>query len=308
MDDFRAFGHVVLGRSFAVEMGGRIPYTDNKLASIDRQAGMGTDTVSDFLAQYTWRQVYRPVESTNASDTGKQLHDFTKINNSLLDLHDKVNNRKLISIAELREGLLRAAAFCLANTVLAPQLVHFLVHIPFSIFTKQSIKLGVSLWLWILNEAPDLQSRVLSEIALGFEWSIRCREGIYSKSHDLIPVLNGKVEYAPSSKEEIMHDARIAGNSFAPHMYIVDMLSSHFQSSKFESRHLFEVFERSLRVALMNMDDASSHPLVRENRFDIILFALRLLEGHNALSSQRSTYFKSLTLTAALTWFSRPPM
>ncbi|KAK9316231.1 hypothetical protein V1524DRAFT_426874 [Lipomyces starkeyi] len=308
MDDFRAFGHVVLGRSFAVEMGGRIPYTDNKLASIDRQAGMGTDTVSDFLAQYTWRQVYRPVESTNASDTGKQLHDFTKINNSLLDLHDKVNNRKLISIAELREGLLRAAAFCLANTVLAPQLVHFLVHIPFSIFTKQSIKLGVSLWLWILNEAPDLQSRVLSEIALGFEWSIRCREGIYSKSHDLIPVLNGKVEYAPSSKEEIMHDARIAGNSFAPHMYIVDMLSSHFQSSKFESRHLFEVFERSLRVALMNMDDASSHPLVRENRFDIILFALRLLEGHNALSSQRSTYFKSLTLTAALTWFSRPPI
>ncbi|KAK9238306.1 hypothetical protein V1525DRAFT_401672 [Lipomyces kononenkoae] len=309
MDDFRAFGHVVLGRSFAVEMGGRIPYTDNKLISIDTQAGMpGTDTVSDFLAQFTWRQVYRRVDSGSTADSDEQLDDFKKIRNSLLDLRDKVHKRKYISIAELREGLLRAAAFCLGNEVLAPQLVHLLVRIPFSIFTKQSIKLGVSLWLWVLSEAPHLQSRVLSEIALGFEWSIRYHEGIYSKVHDLIPVLNGKMEYAPSSKEEIMHDARIAGNCFAPHLYIVDMLSSHFQSSKFGSRHIFEVFERSLRVALMNMENASSHPLVRENRFNIILFALRLLEGHNPLSSQRSTYFKSLTLTAALTWFSRPPI
>ncbi|KAK9244453.1 hypothetical protein V1506DRAFT_541337 [Lipomyces tetrasporus] len=308
MDDFSAFGHVVLGRSFAVEMGGRIPYTDNKLASIDRQAGMGTDTVSDFLTQYTWRQVYRRVESSGGSDTDRQVRDFLEIKNSLLDVRDRLHKKKFVPIAELREGLLRAAAFCVANNVRATELVHFLVHIPFSIFTKQSIKLGVSLWLWVLNEATDLQSRILSEIALGFEWSIRYHEGIFCKSHDLIPVLNGKMEYAPSSKEEIMRDARIAGNSFAPHLYIVDMLSSHFQSSKFESRHLFEVFERSLRVALMNMEDASSHPLVRENRFNIILFALRLLEGHKALSSQRSTYFKSLTLTAALTWFARPPI
>ncbi|KAK9370883.1 hypothetical protein V1509DRAFT_615082 [Lipomyces kononenkoae] len=307
MDDFRAFGHVVLGRSFAVEMGGRIPYTDNKLTSIDSQAGTTTDTISDFLAQFTWRQVYR-VESDSMANPKEQLDNFTKIRNDLLDLRDKVQKRKYVSIAELREGLLRAAAFCLGNEALAPQLVHLLVRIPFSIFTKQSIKLGVSLWLWILSEAPRLQSRVLSEIALGFEWSIRYHEGIYSKVHDLIPVLNGKMEYAPSNKEEIMRDARIAGSSFAPHMYIVDMLSSHFQSSKFESRHLFEVFERSLRVALMNMETASSHPLARENRFSIILFALRLLEGYNPLSSQRSTYFKSLVLTAALTWFSTPPI
>ncbi|KAK9466528.1 hypothetical protein V1512DRAFT_171225 [Lipomyces arxii] len=304
IDDFKAFGHVALGRSFAVEMGGRIPASDNRLASIGRQADTGTDTASDFLAQYTWRQVYRKVESN--AGTEDDDHDFPTVLTMLSNLKKKVLAKKFISIAELRESLLRATAYSLKNVKISSPLLHYLAFIPLTMFTKQSVKLGVSIWLWILTEAPELQSRILAEIVLGFEWSIRNHGGIYSRAHDIIPVLDGRMEYAPSSKDEIVRAARLAVNSFAPHMYIIDMLSSHFQSSRFESPHLLEIFERALRVALLNMKDASHHPLVRENRFNVILFSLQLLEGHNNLSSQRSTYFKNLTLTAALTWFAKP--
>ncbi|KAK7206285.1 hypothetical protein BZA70DRAFT_256117 [Myxozyma melibiosi] len=308
MDDFRAFGHVSLGRSFAVDMGGRISFTDNKLASIGHPADVKVDTISDFLTQYTWRQIYRRGESVVPGEHDENtVAAYNSIKAVLVSLQDRVSKKRFVSIAELREGLLRTAEFILECKKYSAELVHYVVHIPFMVFSKQSIKLGVSLWLWLLNEAPQLQSRILAEIALGFEWSIRRREGLYSTAHDLTPVLNLKMEYAPSNKEEIMHDARIAVNSFAPHLYVVEMLASHFQSSKFQSLHLFEIFERSLRIALLNMAHGSYHPLVRQNRFNIILFSLKLLEGYSSLSSQRSTFFKNLVLTAALTWFSKPP-
>lgn len=307
MDDFRAFGHVSLGRSFAVEMGGKISFNDNKLESIGHPADVKVDTVSDFLAQYTWRQIYRRGESNAPGDNKNTAEAFKSIKESVLSLQCRIAKKKFVSIAELREQLLCTTQFILECEEHSAELTHYVVHIPFAIFSKQSIKLGVSLWLWLLNEAPQLQSRILAEIALGFEWSIRRREGLYSTAHDLIPVLNVKMEYAPSSKEEIMHDARIAVNSFAPHLYVVEMLASHFQSSKFQSLHLFEIFERALRIALLNMENASCHPLVRQIRFNVILFSLKLLEGYSGLSSQRSTFFKNLVLTAALSWFAMLP-
>ncbi|KAK9448292.1 uncharacterized protein V1518DRAFT_418558 [Limtongia smithiae] len=304
MDDLKAFGHLALGRSFAVEMGGRIPRSDNKLVSLEKKAEVRIDTLSDFLAQYTWRQVYR---RSGNSEMGKIESDFRDIQATLLRMNERVSHRKFVSVAELKEGLLRAVAFSLSHEFYACELIHYIVTIPFGIFSKQSIKLGISLWLWILNEAPQYQSRVLSEIALGFEWSIRRKDGAFSKSHDLIPVLNGKMEYAPSSKEDIMHDATIAENKFLPHLYVVEMIASNFQSSKFRSVHVFEIFERVLRVALLHMPQASFHPFVRDIRFNIVLFALQLLDSRD-FSSQRASYFKSLVFNAALSWFASPPV
>ncbi|KAK9458076.1 hypothetical protein V1511DRAFT_465025 [Dipodascopsis uninucleata] len=306
MDDFRAFGHIALGRSFAVEMGGRIPFTDNKLSSIERRGDTFPDTVSDFLSQYTWRQVYRGVESYDESDSEYPSKEFNNLKMILENMQEKVEQKKYVSIAELRETLLRAASFSLKNQKMSASLMKYVVSIPFMIFSKQSIKLGVSLWLWILNEASQLQSRLLGEILFRFEYSIRRSEGLYSRAYDLDPILNCKMEYSPSSKEEIAHDARIAISNFAPHLYIINMLISHFHSSKFQSGHVFEMFERSVRIALINMKNASMHPLSRETRFSIILFSLQLLDGYNSLSSQRCTFLKNLTLTAALTWFAKP--
>ena len=47
-------------------------------------------------------------------------------------------------------------------------------------FTKQSIKLGVSLWLGVINENPQMESRMLIEIAANWENTIRNRMGAFS--------------------------------------------------------------------------------------------------------------------------------
>ena len=75
-DDNGAYGHVALGRSFALEIGATIPTTDQKLGvvgtvsgryriligalgAIDRHGDCNINTASDFIAQYSTRQEYR---------------------------------------------------------------------------------------------------------------------------------------------------------------------------------------------------------------------------------------------------------
>ena len=47
-DDEASFGHISLGRSFALEMGSVIPSTDQRLGAVERQ-GFKINTASDFI-------------------------------------------------------------------------------------------------------------------------------------------------------------------------------------------------------------------------------------------------------------------
>lgn len=80
----------------------------------------------------------------------------------------------------MRDTLRRAAALlCKAQTDQSA-LVHHLVSIPFTTFTKQSIKLGISLWLGVINENPKMESRILIEVAENWESTVRNGIGAFS--------------------------------------------------------------------------------------------------------------------------------
>ncbi|KAK9470089.1 uncharacterized protein V1510DRAFT_303069 [Dipodascopsis tothii] len=306
MDDVREFDHIVLGRSFAMEMGGRVPFSDSKLASIESMGEVDTNTISDFLAQYTWRQVYRSGDGDGAAAAPRG--EEASLRGLLAGLLARAKARKFVALAELRDALLRAVAY-LVQTPDAPlALVHYLVALPFEMYTKQAVKIGVPVWVWLMNESPALESRLLAEIALALEWKVREHQGLYSRAHDLTPVMNNKMEYAPSNKAEIVHDANVAMGSFAPDLFLVDMLASHFHACRFGNRHTFEIFERLVRVLLVHMEVASRHPLARKVRFSIVQFALDVLECAEGLTSQRLASLKDLVLSAALTWFAGPPV
>ena len=87
---------------------------------------------------------------------------------------------KFISIGELRDVLRRAAALLCRATKDECAIVQQLVGIPFIIFTKQSIRLGISLWLGVINENPRMESRLLTVIAERWEKSVRDRVGVFS--------------------------------------------------------------------------------------------------------------------------------
>ena len=195
-DDDGAYGHVSLGRSFALEMGSVIPGTDQRLAAIDRHGDCNINTASDFVAQYTTRQEYRYAEALPDHDA-EWLHFmhlgnrrgsvYSKSGNEgddaltvLTHLEARILKRKYVPIGELRDILRRAAALLCRSKQDECAIVHHLVGIPFAIFTKQSIKLGISLWLGVINENPRMEPRILMEVAQQWDSTVQRRLGIFN--------------------------------------------------------------------------------------------------------------------------------
>lgn len=192
--DEGAYGHTSFGRSFAVELGSLIPATDNRLQSIEPVGNYKVNAASDFVAQYTTRQEYRYGETL--PDRGMELMSFMHINRRTSFVHssnDSANaatalahvEARLLSgkdtpLEEVRAILRRAAALLCRSTRDESAVTHYLVSIPFAMFTKQSIKLGASLWLGVINETPQLEPRLLAEIAQQWELTIQRRLGLFN--------------------------------------------------------------------------------------------------------------------------------
>ena len=195
-DDDGAYGHVSLGRSFATEMGAFIPTTDQRLGAIDRHGDCNINTASDFVAQYTTRQEYRYAEALPDHDAewlhfmqldgrrgsvaSKTEKDYEDANTVLAHLEARTLKHKYIPIGELRDILRRAAALLCRTKKDECAIVHHLVGIPFAIFTKQSIKLGISLWLGVINENPRMEPRILMEVAQQWEGTIQRGLGAFN--------------------------------------------------------------------------------------------------------------------------------
>lgn len=194
-DDDGAYGHVSLGRSFATEMGAIIPDSDTRLSAVDRHVDATINTASDFIAQYTTRQEYRYAEALPDHDAewlrfmhvGQRRGSVYARSESepedaatvLAHLEARTLKRKFIPIGELRDILRRAASLLCRSKHDECAIVHHLVAIPFGIFTKQSIKLGISLWTGVINENPRMESRILMEVAQQLESTVNRRLGLF---------------------------------------------------------------------------------------------------------------------------------
>ena len=194
-DDDGAYGHVSLGRSFALEMGSAIPLSDQRLGAIDRHGDENINTASDFIAQYTTRQEYRYADALPDYDqdwlkflqlngehnsTNGPNQDVDDAEAILANLGQRTSKGTYVSIGELRDVLRRAAALLCKSKKDQCAIVHHLVGIPFTIFTKQSIKLGISLWLGIINENPRMEPRIFTEIAENWERTVRQKLGVFN--------------------------------------------------------------------------------------------------------------------------------
>jgi phosphatidylinositol 4-kinase A len=196
-DDEGAYGHMSLGRSFAVEMGSSIPITDQRLVSLNPVGVTTINTASDFIAQYTTRQEYRYGEAlpehgmdlVNVMPLGRRAsfiksppNDTANAVNALAHIDSRLAMKKSTPLSEVREILRRAAALLCRTNKDESAVTHYLVSIPFAIFTKESLKLGVSLWLGVMNENPRMEPRLLAEIAQQWEFTIQKRLGLFNPS------------------------------------------------------------------------------------------------------------------------------
>ena len=242
----------------------------------------------------------------------------------LAHLESRAVDRKFVSIGELRDILRRAAALLCRSKKDQCAIVHHLVGIPFAVFTKQSINLGVSLWVGIINENPRMETRILMEIAenwtatvrrkLGifndkFRWGATLRRGALSltrpcRHHDPFYL---KEEFAPSDKASLLKRQHAALNVIGPHLRILQFLGSHFNATRLGSPQIEKMFHRLVHITLNGLMRATTHPLAREVRFQVILFSLKVLRHSTTLDGWARFRLKDRILSAALSWFAAFP-
>ena len=325
-DDTGAYGHVSLGRSFALDMGSMLPPLDQRLGAIDREGDAAiVNVASDFMAQYTTRQEYRYADLPEheqdwtqfmhfklGSGTSTSKHDRVNTVNEeasiiLGDLEDRTLQGKFISIGELRDILRRAAALLCRSKKPQTAIVHYLVHIPFEIFTKASIKLGISLWLGVIHENPRMEPRLLTEIAQAWERTVDRKVGIFSKRFRQLDPFYIKEEFAPSDKDALLRQQQAAQNIITPHLRVLQFFESHFNAIRLGSANTQRTFIRTIAKTLAGFSHGLGHPLTREIHFHAVLFGLRVLRFNTCLTRTPTWRLRDQIFSAALRWFRQPP-
>ncbi|KPA44136.1 phosphatidylinositol 4-kinase [Fusarium langsethiae] len=320
--DEGAYGHVSLGRSFALELGSTIPSTDNRLQSMDKIGNSSVNTASAFIAQYTTRQEYRYGETL--PDRGTELMSFMNHNRrmsfaqssmkesasattALAHIEARILSKKSTSTTEVRDILRRAAALLCRTDKDEAAVAHHLVSIPFALFTKQSMNLGVSLWLGVINENPRQESRLLNEIVQQWEFTLGRKVGLFSPTLHHVDPFFLKEEFAPSELEAMAKKKQIVHDILSPHTRLLQFFASHYNATRLGSPDIQRVFLRMLDLTLEAMKQSATHPMAREIRFQLILFGLRVLKSSTTLKPAAQWRLKERILTAGLSWFSSAP-
>ncbi|KAF4971059.1 hypothetical protein FSARC_2007 [Fusarium sarcochroum] len=320
--DEGAYGHVSLGRSFALELGSIIPSTDNRLQSMDKIGNSSVNTASAFVAQYTTRQEYRYGETL--PDRGTELMSFMNHNRrmsfvqssvkesanattALAHIEARILSKKSTSITEVRDILRRAAALLCRTSKDEAAVAHHLVSIPFALFTKQSINLGVSLWLGVINENPRQESRLLNEIVQQWEFTLTRKVGLFSPTLSHIDPFILKEEFAPSELEALAKKKQLVHDILSPHTRLLQFFASHYNATRHGSPDIQKVFLRMLDLTLEAMKQSATHPMAREIRFQIVFFGLRVLRSSTTLKPAAQWRLKERILTAGLSWFKSSP-
>ena len=320
-DDDSAYGHMSLGRSFAVEVGSTIPSTDQRLSSLDRLGDCPINTASDFMAQYTTRQEYRYSEAL--PDQSLEWLSFMRLDRrasflpssdtesadaitALSHIEQRILNRKATSLADVRDILRRAAALLCRSENDECSIVHYLVSIPFAMFTKQSIKLGISLWLGVMNENSRMEPRILAEIVQRWESTIQKRQGLFSHSITNPDPFFLRQEFAPSDSAALAKRKQLVHNSLAPHSRLLQFLSSHYSATRLGNPDTQHLFLRLLDVTLEAIKNSTPHPMAREIRFQVVLFGLKVLKTSTTMGAVAQHRLKDQILSAGLGWFNAP--
>jgi phosphatidylinositol 4-kinase A len=325
-DDTGAYGHISLGRSFALEMGSLIPPHDQRLGAIDgRGETANVNIASDFIAQYTTRQEYRfagipdhdrewinfmhlkekPIASTPNSSQTRELSAEAQI--MLTELEKRTSSDKFVSTSELKDVLRRAAALLCRSKRSQTAIVQNLVNIPFEVFTKDSIKLGISLWLGVIHENPRMEPRILTEVAQAWEKTITRKVGMFSPHFRHPDPFYVKQEFAPSDKASLLKQTQVAQNTISPHLRVLQFFESHFNAIRLGSANTQRTFIRMISQTLIGLQSIQGHPLTREIHMRVVLFGLRILRFNTCLTKVAQWRLKDQILSAGLRWFKQPP-
>ncbi|KAG4301029.1 hypothetical protein PCK1_002728 [Pneumocystis canis] len=311
-DDSNLTSNICLGRTVALDIGGSLSYIDKKMFG-----DLLTNVSSEFISEYTIRQlnkfpssILHPIQNNDNFIIRDDFSDnsfITAVLQNISQIENSLKEKKNPEIQELKDSLQKVATCIITGTGYEKILARFIVRIPFMILTIPSIKLGISLWTWIMTERPSLQIQLLTEISRNFEWSIRRQQGLFSNSIDPLNAFAKPMEYLPTDKTIYDKELQKASNLFTPHLLLANFLSSHLQAFQkdFNVFSIISSFFRFISTAISNKK-SSKHILSRELHFHLFNLGFRILKFKD-IDAVMYMKTRKILYSAILTWFSQTP-
>lgn len=296
-NEYYPMDHIALGATVALEFGGAVGKAGAQYGNTSSTTQ--ADSSAGFLSQYIWR--VREDIHIGMDETAIEADEFNRSRNLLQKLASG-EETTYVPVSQMRDALFSVCRR-LTNDVSSSEIAQLSVTVPFRHFNERNIQLGVSLWLWIANEHPKLKEPLLAEVAYQWEKTVIERKGLFSLKYDRPGPEFSTMEYAPSNKAEIDAEATAVMRNFAPHLELIRFLSSFFESSMYDSKHILSIFIRMAKVGLQGLEFASLHPTTRLVRFELVKFGLNVLEAVEKFHDSVASNLKRIVMKSALTWF-----
>ncbi|TIA89442.1 hypothetical protein E3P99_02073 [Wallemia hederae] len=304
------------GASLALKYSLKIPSNDSHLAS---KSQLNEDLAGAFSNRYGLRC------KTNGEITGVRLalkkgvnemhkipdneiskEDVRRLKKQTQDLlYGIYNNECDLTLPDLKRLLWRCAGILVASNKLDFELLHYLVSVPFQVFTGDSITTALEVWIWLFHERADFQTKIILEICDQWLSTIKSRKGLFSSTNSEIDPFSEGIEYSPSNEEKLNVASTAIKKTFSPHLHVINLINGLLTTV--ESNDPIAIITvskciyRSTQSKLM-----SRHPLSRELRFTILNTASRLLKS-SALDETSESLLRESTLNCALSWFDLKP-
>ncbi|KAF9381697.1 phosphatidylinositol-4- kinase [Podila verticillata] len=305
---------VHMGRTLAARSGKDLVKNHNSFDSLANIPGAIIDNSSVFFQEFSARRRYQgeiggmeTFSSAYCTLPGSVLQSqLPALRESLQKMLHQVKADQFVSNKDLANALHRAVSALVTLEKTEEDLVKMIAWIPIYLFTPDSLKIGTSVWSWLITEKPCVEKRLMSEVAAGWTWTSRHQKGLFSSLLDSEDPFRVRMEYAPSDKKARQKAYKVATYLFAPHVIWIEFLSSRFQATRYGNRDLVAIMTRLLHLTFDHGFKMSTHPLAREGRFQLILLGLRLLQT-NRMEALIEYRIRSSLYKAALSWFELSP-
>jgi len=305
---------VHMGRTLAARAGKDLVKNHNSFDTLANIPGAIIDNSSVFFQEFSARRRYQgeiggmeTFSTVFTPQSGSVLQSqLPALRENLQKMVQQVKNDQFISNKDLANALHRAVSALVTLDKIEEDLVKMIAWIPIYLFTPDSMKIGTSVWNWLITEKPAVEKRLMSEVASGWAWASRHQKGLFSPLLDSEDPFRVRMEYAPSDKKARQKSYKIASYLFAPHVIWIEFLSSRFQATRYGNRDMVDLFTRLLQLTFDSGYKMSTHPLAREGRFQLILLGLRLIQS-NRMEALVEYKVRSALYLAALSWFELSP-
>ncbi|KAG6820652.1 hypothetical protein H0H93_013851 [Arthromyces matolae] len=226
---------------------------------------------------------------------------------------DILNKTTSLTVQDLKRLLFRCAAALLsldqdADTTAQCDydLLHHLVALPFEVATPPAITAGISVWIWVISNKPNIEVALMTEVLSAWSDNIKHERGMFCSTLNYRDPFDEPITYSPTDKETIDKGAANAHRVLTPHVLVLQMLLSRLQAARYRRPQMMFLIQHLVLRSARAYRLMSTHALAREERFSLLLFGFETLKSSHLDPYSESLLRESL-YSVAFSWFAVRP-